>query len=72
MRPVILLLTASLDGYIADSDGGVDWLAGPPSNVLGDGDPAVTLAARAPHSRSCLRATGPTASSNWCTDERAP
>ncbi|TQD24358.1 dihydrofolate reductase family protein [Methanolobus vulcani] len=28
MRDVILLITCSLDGYIADEDGNVDWLLG--------------------------------------------
>jgi len=28
MREVILLITCSLDGYIADEDGNVDWLLG--------------------------------------------
>lgn len=28
MRSVILYIAMSLDGYIADREGGVDWLAG--------------------------------------------
>jgi dihydrofolate reductase len=36
MRPLVLLLTASLDGFIADSNGGVDWLAEPPHDTPAD------------------------------------
>ncbi len=35
-RPLILILTTSLDGYIADRDGGVDWLVEPPEDVPAD------------------------------------
>ncbi len=31
MRPLVCILTASLDGFIADVDDGVDWLAEMPS-----------------------------------------
>lgn len=33
MRPLVLLLTASVDGFIADTDGGVDWLGTPPEET---------------------------------------
>jgi len=33
MRPLVLLLTVSLDGFIAEPDGGVDWLGAPPDDV---------------------------------------
>ena len=36
MRPVLLLLTASLDGFIADVDDGVDWLGEPPDKLPED------------------------------------
>ncbi len=36
MRPLILLLTASLDGFIADREGGIDWLAPMPQEVPAD------------------------------------
>lgn len=36
MRPLVLLLTASLDGFIAEPDGGVDWLGAPPTDVPDD------------------------------------
>jgi dihydrofolate reductase len=36
MRPVLLNLTTSLDGFIADANGGIDWLAPPPSDVPED------------------------------------
>jgi dihydrofolate reductase len=32
-RPLVLLLTASLDGLIAEKDGGVAWLAPPPEST---------------------------------------
>lgn len=35
MRTVILYITASLDGYIADESGGVGWLVGDPSTDYG-------------------------------------
>jgi len=36
MRPLILLLTASLDGFIADPDGGIGWLGPMPDDVPDD------------------------------------
>jgi dihydrofolate reductase len=36
MRPVLLLLTASLDGFIADVDDGVDWLGQVPGELPAD------------------------------------
>lgn len=36
MRSLALILTASLDGYIAESDGGIDWLVEPPDEVPAD------------------------------------
>lgn len=36
MRRVLLNLTTSLDGFIADRDGGIDWLLPPPSQVPED------------------------------------
>jgi dihydrofolate reductase len=36
VRPLILLLTASLDGFIADREGGIDWLAPAPEDVPAD------------------------------------
>ena len=35
MRNLMLYITASLDGFIADEDGGVGWLAGDPSTDYG-------------------------------------
>ena len=36
MRKVILYIAMSLDGNIADKNGGVDWLAGPDAEVAGE------------------------------------
>jgi len=36
MRSVALILTTSLDGFIAEPDGGVDWLVSPPDDVPAD------------------------------------
>lgn len=36
MRPLTLILTTSLDGYIAEPDGGIDWLVEPPEEVPAD------------------------------------
>jgi dihydrofolate reductase len=36
VRQVVLLLTASLDGFIADPNGGVDWLTTPTDDVPDD------------------------------------
>lgn len=36
MRDVLLNLTTSLDGYIADRNGGIDWLLPPPGDVPED------------------------------------
>jgi dihydrofolate reductase len=36
MRDVLLNLTASLDGFIADQSGGIDWLLTPPQDVPSD------------------------------------
>ncbi len=36
MRPLVLIITASLDGFIAETDGGVDWLIAPPEQVPSD------------------------------------
>ena len=33
MRPLVLVLTVSLDGFIAEPDGGVDWLGAPPQEM---------------------------------------
>ena len=36
MRKVILYIAVSLDGYIADAWGGVDWLGGQSADYAGD------------------------------------
>jgi len=36
VRPLLLNLTTSLDGFIADTGGGIDWLAPPPADVPAD------------------------------------
>jgi len=36
VRDVLLILTTSLDGFIADPDGGVDWLLAPSEDVPPD------------------------------------
>jgi dihydrofolate reductase len=36
MRRIVLILTISLDGFIADTEGGVDWLATPSEDVPAD------------------------------------
>ncbi len=36
MRKVILYIAVSLDGYIADARGGVDWLGGQSADYTGD------------------------------------
>lgn len=36
MRRVALILTASLDGFIAEKDGGIDWLVEPPDEAPAD------------------------------------
>lgn len=35
-RPLVLVVTVSLDGFLADTAGGVDWLAPPPATVPDD------------------------------------
>jgi dihydrofolate reductase len=35
-RPLVLIVTVSLDGFIADADGGVDWLLPPPDDFPAD------------------------------------
>lgn len=37
-RPLVLVVTTSLDGFIAETDGGVDWLAPPPPDTPADYD----------------------------------
>ena len=37
MRKVILYIAMSLDGYIADKNGGVDWIEGDGSNKGNEG-----------------------------------
>jgi dihydrofolate reductase len=36
MRSLALILTTSLDGFIAETDGGIEWLAEPPEEVPAD------------------------------------
>ena len=36
MRRVLLNLTTSLDGYIATTDGGIDWILPPPADIPAD------------------------------------
>lgn len=36
MRRVALILTTSLDGFIAENDGGIDWLVEPPDEAPDD------------------------------------
>lgn len=36
MRSVALILTTSLDGFIAENDGGIDWLVEPPDEAPAD------------------------------------
>lgn len=36
MRRVLLNLTTSLDGFIADGSGGIDWILPPPDSLPGD------------------------------------
>ena len=37
MRKVILYIAVSLDGYIADSEGSVEWISGKQAEKRGDG-----------------------------------
>jgi dihydrofolate reductase len=34
MRPVVLIVTTSLDGFLADTSDGVDWLLSPPDEAV--------------------------------------
>lgn len=36
MRKVVLYIALSLDGYIADKEGGVEWIGGEDDNYQGD------------------------------------
>lgn len=36
MRQLLLNLTTSLDGFIADAEEGIDWIAPPPAEIPGD------------------------------------
>ncbi|MBA4370418.1 MAG: dihydrofolate reductase [Coriobacteriaceae bacterium] len=40
-RPLVLIVTTSLDGFIAETDGGVGWLAPPPASTPADYDELV-------------------------------
>ena len=43
MRKAVLFIAMSLDGYIADKNGGVDWLTGQDSNAETDDSYACLL-----------------------------